>query len=168
LTPESASTPSFSSGTSPPSPQTTVKLAYSTYRLFEPEHLSRSRPIILDESCASPETAALHEEGYEGALVARAESPRDHLSMSTYGKSQPPQIQGKKREARSLFQSADFLQATNEHTQTIHTHSQHLFTDPRHQYHQQLRHRPTKMLLWQCHMLRINRVQVTMTSLDLI
>jgi hypothetical protein len=72
--------------------------------LSQPEHFSRSRPIILDESYASPETAALHEEGYEeGALVARADSPRDHLSMSTYGKPQPPQIQGKKREARGLF-----------------------------------------------------------------
>ncbi len=87
--------------------------------------------------------------------------------MSTYGKSQPPQIQGKRPEDGSLFQWADFLQATTEHTQTIRTHSQDLFTDPRHQYHQQLRHRPTKMLLLcPCHMLRINRVQVTMTRLD--
>ncbi|TVY47420.1 hypothetical protein LOCC1_G004411 [Lachnellula occidentalis] len=51
-----------------------------------PEPLSSHRPIILDESYASPETAAFHEEGYEGALVARVDSPKDLLSMSAYGK----------------------------------------------------------------------------------
>jgi hypothetical protein len=65
--------------------------------LFQPEHLSSNRPIILDESYPSPETAALHEEGYEGALVARVDSPKQLLSMSAYGKPQPAQIHGKDR-----------------------------------------------------------------------
>lgn len=56
----------------------------------QPEHISSTRPIILDDHYESPETAALHEEGYEGALVARAGSPSDLLSMSAYGKPQPP------------------------------------------------------------------------------
>ncbi|KAH8594354.1 hypothetical protein B0O99DRAFT_652650 [Bisporella sp. PMI_857] len=55
-----------------------------------PEHISCTRPIILDENYASPETAALHEEGYEGALVARAGSSPNLISMSAYGKPQPP------------------------------------------------------------------------------
>ncbi|KAH6676388.1 hypothetical protein B0J14DRAFT_477280, partial [Halenospora varia] len=62
--------------------------------LLQPEHLSTHRPIILDESYASPESAALHEEGYEGALVARADSPRERLSMSAYGKPAGPQLHG--------------------------------------------------------------------------
>lgn len=44
----------------------------------------------MDEHYESPETAALHEEGYEGTLVARAGSPSDLISMSAYGKPQPP------------------------------------------------------------------------------
>ncbi|KAH7370448.1 hypothetical protein BKA65DRAFT_522181 [Rhexocercosporidium sp. MPI-PUGE-AT-0058] len=60
----------------------------------QPEHPSSNRPIILDDSYASPETAAFHEEGYEGGLVARADSPRDLLPMSAYGKPQPPQLHG--------------------------------------------------------------------------
>jgi hypothetical protein len=68
----------------------------------QPEHISPNRPIILDESYASPETAALHEEGYEG-LVARADSPKGILSMSSYGKPQPPQLQGTQFEAGSLI-----------------------------------------------------------------
>ncbi|RQM05182.1 hypothetical protein DH86_00003181 [Scytalidium sp. 3C] len=55
-----------------------------------PEHFSGGGPIILDESYASPESAALHEVGYEGALVAQADSPRDLIPMSAYGKPQPP------------------------------------------------------------------------------
>ncbi|KUJ16410.1 uncharacterized protein LY89DRAFT_749018 [Mollisia scopiformis] len=58
-----------------------------------PEHHSK-RPIILDDSYASPETAALHEEAYEGALVAREDSPKGLLSMSAYGKAQPPHLHG--------------------------------------------------------------------------
>ncbi|EKD21035.1 transcriptional regulator Medusa [Drepanopeziza brunnea f. sp. 'multigermtubi' MB_m1] len=54
----------------------------------------RSAPVIIDDSYASPETAAFHEEGYEGALVARVSSPRDLLPMSAYGKAQPPQLHG--------------------------------------------------------------------------
>lgn len=59
--------------------------------LLQPGYSSK-RPIILDDSYASPETVALHEEGYEGALVARADSPR--ILMSAYGKPPPPQIHG--------------------------------------------------------------------------
>lgn len=62
--------------------------------MFEPERIPTNKPIIVDESYASPETAALHEEGYEEALVARVDSPKDHISMSSYGKSQAPQIHG--------------------------------------------------------------------------
>lgn len=61
---------------------------------LQPEHISSHRPIILDENYQSPETAALHEEGYEGALVARADSPTDLIPMSAYGKPQPPQLHG--------------------------------------------------------------------------
>ncbi|TVY35394.1 hypothetical protein LSUB1_G008466 [Lachnellula subtilissima] len=75
-------------------PLPTVKLAYSTYTLFDPEPLSSHRPIILDESYASPESAAFHEAGYEGALVARVDSPNDLLSMSAYGKPANPQPHG--------------------------------------------------------------------------
>ncbi len=59
---------------------------------WQPEHIPSGRPIILDESYESPETAALHEAGYEGALVARADSPRDYFPMSAYGKTQPPPL----------------------------------------------------------------------------
>jgi hypothetical protein len=59
----------------------------------QPEYL-RGRPVILDEAFDSPETAALrYEEGYEGGLLARADSPSDFLSMSAYGKP-PPQSHG--------------------------------------------------------------------------
>lgn len=61
---------------------------------MQPEHLSSDRPIILDETYESTETAALHEEGCEGALVPRADSPTDLISMSAYGKSQPPSLHG--------------------------------------------------------------------------
>jgi len=48
----------------------------------------------LDEAFESPETAALrYEEGYEGGLLARADSPPGFLSMSAYGKP-PPQSHG--------------------------------------------------------------------------
>lgn len=63
-------------------------------KCYQPEHLSGNRPIILDETYESPETAAFHEEGYEGALVPRADSPSDLISMSAYGKSQPPNLHG--------------------------------------------------------------------------
>jgi hypothetical protein len=53
-------------------------------------HATNQRTEEAEGSTASPDSAALHEEGYEGALVARANSSRDHLSMSIYGKSQPP------------------------------------------------------------------------------
>ncbi|KAJ5042095.1 uncharacterized protein L3040_004653 [Drepanopeziza brunnea f. sp. 'multigermtubi'] len=59
-----------------------------------PGHHPSDRPVIIDDSYASPETAAFHEEGYEGALVARVSSPRDLLPMSAYGKAQPPQLHG--------------------------------------------------------------------------
>ncbi|RAL61199.1 hypothetical protein DID88_010278 [Monilinia fructigena] len=72
----------------------TAKLAYSTYTLFDSEHLSSGRPIIIDETYPSPETTALHEGGYDGGLVPRADSPTDILSMSAYGKPQPPQLHG--------------------------------------------------------------------------
>ncbi|TVY85433.1 hypothetical protein LSUE1_G000471 [Lachnellula suecica] len=62
--------------------------------MWQPEHILSHRPIILDESYASPETAAFHEEGYEGALVARVDSPKDLLSMSAYGKPANPQSLG--------------------------------------------------------------------------
>lgn len=62
-----------------------------TDSLLQPGYSSK-RPIILDDSYASPETVALHEEGYEGALVARADSPR--TLMSAYGKPPPPQLHG--------------------------------------------------------------------------
>lgn len=61
--------------------------------LLQPEHFSSHTPIIVDESYPSPESAAFHEEGYEGALVARVHSPKDRLPMSAYGK--PPQLHGK-------------------------------------------------------------------------
>lgn len=61
---------------------------------IQSEHLSSGRPIIIDETYPSPETTALHEGGYEGALVPRADSPTDILSMSAYGKPQPPQLHG--------------------------------------------------------------------------
>ncbi|KAH8809122.1 hypothetical protein F5884DRAFT_674342, partial [Xylogone sp. PMI_703] len=61
---------------------------------LKPEHHTGCSPIILDESYASPETAALHEVGYEGALVAQADSPRALFPMSAYGKPQPSQIHG--------------------------------------------------------------------------
>lgn len=64
---------------------------------LQPEHLSANRPIILDETYESPETAALHEEGYEGALVTRAGSPSSLLSMSAYGKQALPQLHGPSR-----------------------------------------------------------------------
>jgi hypothetical protein len=60
----------------------------------QPEHLPSNRPIILDETYESPETAALHEEGYEGALVARSGSPSSLISMSAYGKQPLPQLHG--------------------------------------------------------------------------
>ncbi|QSZ30154.1 hypothetical protein DSL72_004674 [Monilinia vaccinii-corymbosi] len=63
-------------------------------RCFQSEHLSSGRPIIIDETYPSPETTALHEGGYEGALVPRADSPTDILSMSAYGKPQPSQLHG--------------------------------------------------------------------------
>jgi hypothetical protein len=48
----------------------------------------------LDEAFESPETAALrYEEGYEGGLLARADSPPGFLPMSAYGKP-PPQSHG--------------------------------------------------------------------------
>jgi hypothetical protein len=61
----------------------------------QPEHLPSNRPIILDETYESPETAALHEEGFEGALVARSGSPSSLISMSAYGKQPLPQLHGK-------------------------------------------------------------------------
>jgi len=61
---------------------------------LQPEPLSSHRPIILDESYASPESAAFHEAGYEGALVARVDSPNDLLSMSAYGKPANTQSHG--------------------------------------------------------------------------
>ncbi|KAG0652700.1 hypothetical protein D0Z07_0285 [Hyphodiscus hymeniophilus] len=90
----------------PPSPQASATSLSSTRaesvpvffslltHSLQPGHLSSNRPIILDESYESPETAALHEEGYEGALVTRADSPTDLISMSAYGKPQPPQLHG--------------------------------------------------------------------------
>ncbi|KAG9243093.1 hypothetical protein BJ878DRAFT_136095 [Calycina marina] len=73
----------------------TAKLAYSAYSLFDPGHFFSEKPIIIDEHYESPETVALHEEGYEGALVARAGSPTDLISMAAYGKPHPqPNLQG--------------------------------------------------------------------------
>ncbi|TVY30227.1 hypothetical protein LHYA1_G000714 [Lachnellula hyalina] len=66
----------------------------SWHTLRTPEPLSSHRPIILDESYASPESAAFHEAGYEGALVARVDSPNDLLSMSAYGKPANTQSHG--------------------------------------------------------------------------
>ncbi|KAG9237416.1 hypothetical protein BJ875DRAFT_520212, partial [Amylocarpus encephaloides] len=47
-------------------------------------------PIIVDESYPSPESAAFHELGYEGALVARGISPQEPFPMSAYRKSTQP------------------------------------------------------------------------------
>jgi hypothetical protein len=74
-------------------PESVLDPSLLTHSL-QPEHISSHRPIILDENYQSPETAALHEEGYEGALVARADSPTDLIPMSAYGKPQPPQLHG--------------------------------------------------------------------------
>jgi hypothetical protein len=80
--------------------------------------------------------------------VARADSPKGILSMSTYGKPQPPQLQGKQFEARSLFFDVLIsLQVTNEHIPNIRTRSQVQFTGPRRQSHQQPQLQSTKMLL---------------------
>lgn len=71
----------------------TAKLAYSAeYRQFPgDQHL----PVILDETYDSPETAVLrYEGGYEGGLLARADSPVGLASMAAYGKTQPPQMHG--------------------------------------------------------------------------
>lgn len=71
---------------------------------LQPAHLSSDRPIILDGTYDPPESAELHEEGYDGALVARPGSPAALLSMATYGKQQPlPQLNGQSRLARSSF-----------------------------------------------------------------
>ncbi|OWP02145.1 hypothetical protein B2J93_3577 [Marssonina coronariae] len=109
---------SQTAATAPPAPAVpfnTVKVAYSTYRLFEPAHPPSSRPIILDDSYASPETAALHEEGYEGALVARVDSPRESLSMAAYGKAQLPQLHGGYDAGRSYPENTFSYAAPNYH-----------------------------------------------------
>ncbi|KAF4612609.1 hypothetical protein G7Y89_g15570 [Cudoniella acicularis] len=72
---------------------------------------SHWRPIILDESYPSPESAALHEEGYEGALVARADSPKERLSMSAYGKPAAPQLHG--YEAGRTYSEGSYPYATS-------------------------------------------------------
>ncbi|KAH8771443.1 hypothetical protein BGZ57DRAFT_432187 [Hyaloscypha finlandica] len=59
---------------------------FSQPKIYHAHSIVPNRPIILDESYPSPDTAALHEEGYEGALVARADSSERILSMSSYGK----------------------------------------------------------------------------------
>ncbi|KAG4429496.1 hypothetical protein IFR05_015024, partial [Cadophora sp. M221] len=60
----------------------------------QPAHPFPNRPVILDDSNASPETAAFHEEEYERGLVARADSPEDLLPMFAYGNPQLPQLPG--------------------------------------------------------------------------
>lgn len=70
-----------------------ANLALTDFQL-QPERLPTHRPIILDESYPSPESEAFHAEGYEGALVARADSPQEHLPMSAYGKPSPSQLHG--------------------------------------------------------------------------
>jgi hypothetical protein len=75
-----------------------VKFEYPTYKLFEPPYHSQ-RPIIIDaDAIESPETVTLR---YEEEAAARAnggdlrgDSPPGLLSMSTYSKAQPPQMQG--------------------------------------------------------------------------